>query len=63
MVCFECGNCREEVRTYYCAAKDEILVKADLGIVEKERKSQWKKGDKDYESRRRKLRGGEEKIS
>ena len=62
MQCFECGNCREDVVTYYCTAKNEFVIKNTNNVIEKQRGNfGWKKGDPRYETRRRSHRGEEAK--
>ncbi|WP_026893736.1 hypothetical protein [Clostridiisalibacter paucivorans] len=55
MNCLNCGNCKENQPTYYCLAKDEIVVNSNYKPGEKIR-SGWKKGSKSYEIRRKTLR-------
>lgn len=61
MECLECGNCREDVMTYYCTAQNEFVIKSAPVIIEKKRGNEgWKKGDPRYETRRRASRGESE---
>lgn len=57
--CFNCGNCHENVSTYYCTVKNDFVIK-DASPTEKIRNGGWKKGDLSYETRRRSVKGGEE---
>ena len=54
MSCFDCGNCQQEGTTYYCTAKNEFMIREQGPILQKEKASSgWKKGDPQYEKRRR----------
>jgi len=56
MVCMQCNNCQQNDSTYYCTDKNEFIVKKENGLLIKEKESgSWKKGNPDYEVRRRKL--------
>ena len=55
MDCFNCGNCKENQPTYYCLAKNEVVVNKDYKPRVKTRTG-WKKGNKDYEVHRRQSR-------
>lgn len=57
MECLHCGNCSQDQITYYCAARNEFVIKENNLITEKIRTSGWKKGDPRYETRRRSYRG------
>ncbi|HHU32738.1 MAG TPA: hypothetical protein GXZ50_08770 [Clostridia bacterium] len=55
--CFHCGNCKQDVLTYYCTARNEFIVKEVTNVLEKSKcNTGWKKGDPEYEMRRRKIR-------
>jgi len=58
MCCLQCNNCKDNQPTYYCIEKNEILTNENYEPSLKERNG-WKKGNKDYETRRRILRKGE----
>jgi len=50
-----CENCKLDTRTYFCLAKNDFVIKNDESPIEKVRTG-WKKGVKEYEIHRRKLR-------
>lgn len=52
MNCLSCENCKENQPTYYCLAKDEVVINENYKPEEKLR-SGWKKGSTDYEKHRR----------
>lgn len=55
--CFHCGNCEQGDLTYYCTARNEFIVKEVNTVLEKNRSNTgWKKGDPEYEKRRRQIR-------
>jgi hypothetical protein len=53
MDCLNCGNCKLNTRTYYCLAKGDFIINENFQPDMKVRTG-WKKGNKDYESYRRK---------
>lgn len=55
MECYNCGNCKENNPTYYCLSKGEIIINKNY-VPEKRQRTGWKKGNKNYEKRRRNLR-------
>lgn len=56
MGCVQCNNCQQDELTYYCTDKNEFVIKEKDSLVVKEKeKGNWKKGNPDYEVRRRKL--------
>ncbi len=55
MQCLNCGNCKQNQRTYYCLARNEIIVNENY-VPEEKTRTGWKKGSKEYENRRRILR-------
>lgn len=55
MNCINCENCKQNVKAYFCSAKNDFVINTTPTEVEKVRTG-WKKGDKEYENRRRKLR-------
>ena len=58
MECLECGNCKGDGLIYYCAAKNEFIIKDNNQVKEKKRSTDiWKKGDPRYETRRRSCKG------
>lgn len=42
MDCFNCGNCKENQLTYYCLARNEVVLNMDYKAKEKTRTG-WKK--------------------
>ena len=55
MDCLNCGNCKENQPTYYCLARNQVVVNENYKPEEKSRTG-WKKGSKKYESHRRQSR-------
>ncbi|KAB3533121.1 hypothetical protein [Alkaliphilus serpentinus] len=55
MDCINCENCKLDTKTYFCLAKNDFVIKQQESTIEKVR-SGWKKGVKEYEIHRRKLR-------
>lgn len=55
MSCIHCENCKLDTKAYYCFAKNDFVVSAKSTVMEKTRTG-WKKGVKEYEIHRRKLR-------
>ncbi|NMB26888.1 MAG: hypothetical protein GX987_02400 [Tissierellia bacterium] len=55
MDCLNCGNCKENQPTYYCLAKNEVLINKNYK-PEKRVRTGWKKGSKNYEYYRRQSR-------
>ncbi|MGB4071610.1 MAG: hypothetical protein WBK68_07885 [bacterium] len=41
---------------YYCPARDEFIIDETYTRIRERVKSSWKKGDPDYESRRKRMR-------
>lgn len=58
MECINCKNCKENQPTYYCIKENAIVTNMEYKPEEKTR-SGWKKGNKEYEDRRRILRNVE----
>jgi hypothetical protein len=56
MECLSCGNCRQGESMYYCPARDEFIIDESYTRIRERVKSSWKKGDPNYESRRKKVR-------
>lgn len=57
MNCFKCGNCQNDEAMYYCTAKDEFVISSHTKVVERAKvASNWKKGNSQYEDRRRRIR-------
>jgi len=52
MDCYNCGNCKDNQRAYYCAAKNQIVINENYVPAEKSRTG-WKKGNSHYEKIRR----------
>lgn len=50
-----CGNYKEDEPTYYCIAKNEVLINPNYKPNEKSRDG-WKKGTVNYETHRRQTR-------
>ncbi len=57
MECVKCENCKSGNVAYFCLMKNDFVVNEEsrLLVVQRSR-SGWKKGDPDYEIRRRKTR-------
>lgn len=55
MECINCGNCKENQPTYFCLAKNEVVINENY-VPEEKFRDGWKKGSKDYEIHRRKTR-------
>ena len=55
MSCINCNNCKQKTSIYYCFAKNDFVVSTKNETKEKARIG-WKKGEKEYEIHRRKLR-------
>lgn len=55
MECFNCGNCKENQPTYYCLAKNEVVIN-DKYVPSDKGRTGWKKGNKNYEIHRRRTK-------
>ncbi|AOY76866.1 hypothetical protein [Clostridium formicaceticum] len=55
MNCIHCENCKLSTKTYYCFAKNDFVIPTESTTIEKVRTG-WKKGEKEYETHRRKTR-------
>ncbi|WP_090553152.1 hypothetical protein [Natronincola ferrireducens] len=55
MNCIHCENCKLNAKTYYCFAKNDFVIDTPIQVIDKARTG-WKKGKKEYEIHRRKLR-------
>ncbi|MCR2044993.1 hypothetical protein [Anaerosalibacter massiliensis] len=55
MACYNCGNCKENNPTYYCIARDEVIINENY-IPEEKKRDGWKEGNKSYEFHRRNTR-------
>jgi hypothetical protein len=55
MDCLNCGNCKENQSTYFCLAKNEVIINQNLEPMQKVRMG-WKKGSSNYENRRRQIK-------
>ncbi|WP_090438696.1 hypothetical protein [Natronincola peptidivorans] len=55
MNCIHCENCKLNTKYFYCIAKNDFVLNEQPTISEKIRTG-WKKGVKEYELHRRKLR-------
>lgn len=63
MECLECGNCRNDALTYYCAARNEFVISDQAGVVEKTRSGEgWKKGASRDVAKRKESRSEPEKT-
>ena len=56
MNCMHCENCKQNTATYFCLAKNEIIINENYMINTEKNRSGWKKGDPGYETHRRKLK-------
>lgn len=66
MECLDCGNCRQGMMAYYCAVRNEFVIRKTELVVEREEWERgWKRGNPHYESqcchgsRRCRIRDGE----
>ncbi|MGI6586006.1 MAG: hypothetical protein GX301_07545 [Gracilibacteraceae bacterium] len=56
MNCMHCENCKQNTPTYFCLARNEVIINENyVANTEKSRKG-WKKGEPGYETHRRKLK-------
>ena len=62
MECINCGNCKQNQPTYYCFAKEQIVINNGYIPDLKEERSGWKKGNPKYETHRRKQKKSEAEI-
>lgn len=61
MTCLECGNCQTGTDSlYYCPARNEFVIREKPAVNRMRAPFQWKKGDKEYEIHRRRLRKDKE---
>ena len=56
MDCIQCENCKQNTPTYFCIAKNQIVINESYAHNIEKCRSGWKKGDPDYETHRRKTR-------
>ncbi|MDI3534210.1 MAG: hypothetical protein PWQ82_575 [Thermosediminibacterales bacterium] len=56
MECLNCGNCKQNQDIYYCLMRNEFIISDKVSIPKEKSRQGWKKGDPDYELRRRKVR-------
>ena len=56
MNCMHCENCKQNTATYFCLAKNEIIINENYMINTEKNRCGWKKGDPGYETHRRKLK-------
>jgi len=56
MECLQCQNCNEAENTYFCVAKNELIIDSSKIMIGEKVRNGWKKGDPRYEVHRRKLR-------
>lgn len=56
MNCMHCENCKQNTETYFCLAKNDIMINNDYVYNNEKSRGGWKKGDPSYETHRRKTR-------
>ena len=56
MNCIQCENCKQNTATYFCLAKNDIIINDSYAPILEKNRSGWKKGDPEYEIHRRKCR-------
>jgi hypothetical protein len=56
MDCIQCENCKQNTSTYFCIAKNQIVINENYVQNAEKSRSGWKKGDPNYETHRRKTR-------
>jgi hypothetical protein len=62
MECINCENCKQNQPTYYCFARNEIVVNTGYMCKNEKTRTGWKKGHPGYETHRRKLRKSEIEV-
>jgi hypothetical protein len=62
MECINCKNCKQNQPTYYCFARDEVVVNTHYMPRKEKIRTGWKKGHPGYETHRRKLRKNEIEV-
>lgn len=56
MDCIDCGNCKENEKTYYCVKEDAVIINENYVLEEVSSNTPWKKGTKEYEKHRKLFR-------
>lgn len=56
MDCIQCENCKQNTPTYFCIAKNQIVINENYVAGTEKNRSGWKKGDPEYETHRRRNR-------
>ncbi|QUH26762.1 hypothetical protein [Serpentinicella alkaliphila] len=56
MNCVNCENCKENLKSYFCVSKNDFVINTSISSTTEKIRSGWKKGLKEYEIHRRKLR-------
>ncbi|AOT72771.1 hypothetical protein Gferi_26365 [Geosporobacter ferrireducens] len=58
MSCFNCQNCKQGSPAYFCLEKNDFVINESQNsqALEDKIRGGWKKGSKNYEIHRRKLR-------
>lgn len=56
MNCIQCENCKQNTPTYFCIAKNQIVINENYVQNTDKSKGKWKKGELEYEIHRRKTR-------
>ncbi|NLZ92076.1 MAG: hypothetical protein GX918_09165 [Clostridiales bacterium] len=62
MECINCNNCKQNQPTYYCFARNDIVVNTNYTPKTEKTRTGWKKGHPNYETHRRKLRKSEIEV-
>ncbi|NLX87503.1 MAG: hypothetical protein GXY97_10220 [Clostridiales bacterium] len=62
MECINCNNCKQNQPTYYCFARNDIVVNTNYTPKTEKTRTGWKKGHPNYETHRRKLRKNEIEV-
>ncbi|HHV72436.1 MAG TPA: hypothetical protein GXX38_07500 [Clostridia bacterium] len=56
MDCYDCGNCRSDEPVYFCSGRNEFIINETKPQIRERTKSNWKKGEPNYELRRRRIK-------
>jgi hypothetical protein len=62
MECIKCENCKQNQPTYFCFARNEIVINSQYIAGDQRIRIGWKKGHPGYESHRRKLKKSEIEV-
>jgi len=62
MECINCENCKQDQPTYYCFAKNGIVINSQYIPKGEKIRTGWKKGHPGYEIHRRKLKKSEVEV-